>query len=125
MTVEMSPRERLASNIGIVRMDALVTWAERTAAALGGPVHIYGSALTSKQWRDLDVAVRWRVTPWRGEPMWLLLCAALSRHATDVIGAPVEVHVYAPPSYSEAPISAGVPEGALLLADRHAPEEGS
>lgn len=90
--------QQVTSNVGIIRMAALQRWADSAAAALGCTVRLYGSALRSKRWRDLDIAMEWDDTLLHaGGPAWLWLCHAFSVAASQEVGAPVEVHLHSDP----------------------------
>jgi hypothetical protein len=90
--------QQVTSNIGIVRMTSLQRWSDHTAAALDCTVTLYGSALTSKKWRDIDIALQWDMpTLNRGGAAWLWLCHAASVAASQEVGAPVEVHWHTDP----------------------------
>lgn len=61
-------------------------------------MRLYGSALRSKRWRDLDIAMQWDDTILHaGGPAWLWLCHAFSVAASQEVGAPVEVHLHTDP----------------------------
>ena len=91
---------RIASNIGPDRYWRLRMWSAATGRALGcESATLIGSALVTKDWRDLDVRfsftdAAWQQMGWayQGDAWWVH-CAALSAHASSVVGAPVDAQV--------------------------------
>lgn len=82
----------------------LVAVAARVSDAFGATCYLVGSALQSKDWRDVDVRLilsdeefeRWfpgydRVS--QAHPTWSLLCDALSELARQMTGLPVDFQI--------------------------------
>jgi hypothetical protein len=101
----MSDGRDVVSNIGPDRYWRLKMWASTVGKSLGcQSALLVGSSLKSKDWRDLDVRFSfaepepWNRVAWvySGDSWWAI-CAALSAHATSMVGATVDAQVTARP----------------------------
>lgn len=96
----LDKQSQVASHIGIETYARLKAWAEWVAPELKCEVVLFGSAVRTKEWHDLDIgllfdynrytsigAVTW------GPQAWWIAAAALGMLATSMVGALVEVHI--------------------------------
>lgn len=97
MTHELD-RERVCSNVGVPTMARLRLWAKSIQDAYqpicpSVRVLLGGSALLTKDWRDLDVIIGFTQADYdkiSTEALWWHHAAAWSLYASEVVGARVE-----------------------------------
>lgn len=99
--MNVGQRQQLNANIGLDRSFQLTAFAQAVKAAWpDATIGINGSALTSKEWRDIDLHVLLPHEQCKAlmpsadtGPAWYLVAAALTALATEMVGARCEVRV--------------------------------
>jgi hypothetical protein len=93
--------EHLCEHIGIEPWPRLKLLCEQFAVEFKCDVFVYGSAMRTKDWRDVDLALVFEYNrycqisnPSWGPNAYSVLCSALTMYASAVVGLPVEVHCY-------------------------------
>lgn len=99
MSTEQDLIERLCEHIGIEAWPRLKLLCEQFAVEFKCDVYVFGSAMRTKDWRDIDITLCFDYNRWcqitqagYGPNAWAVLSSALTMYATAIVGHHVEVH---------------------------------
>jgi hypothetical protein len=106
--------ERLCEHVGIETWPRLKLLCEHFAAEFKCDVFVYGSAMRTKDWRDIDIVLVFEYNRYCqiaqagwGPNAYATIASALTMYATAMVGKPTEVHYLSSPLTSTPHLQLG------------------